>query len=330
MNRLAQGIAMFAATAALAGCMSDVQSVMSAHGEQAVQIERLAWILFGLGAFVMAVVAAVTALAIFGSPRVRAVLARDRAVGLFGIAWPAVTLTVLLGYGLWLMRPLAADPAGDVLRIEVTGEQWWWRINYIRPGEAPVASANEIRMPAGKPVEFVLKSADVIHSFWVPSLGGKLDMIPGRTNRLRLQAVRPGRYRGQCAEFCGGPHALMAFDVEAMTPDDFAAWFEREAAAQDAPADGAAARGLKLFLSAGCGACHAVRGTAARGRVGPDLSRLASRAMIGAGILPLTQANLKRFVVAGQSVKPGNRMPEFRIFAPRELDDLGAFLASLR
>ncbi len=149
------------------------------------------------------------------------------------------------------------------------------------PAAPPIATANEIRIPAGRPIVFTLQSADVIHSFWVPNLGGKMDMIPGRTTHLRLQADQPGVFRGQCAEYCGGPHALMALEVVAMPPAEFEAWLQGQARPAAEPASEAAERGRELFLAAGCGACHTVRGTAAAGTVGPDLTHLGSRRSVG-------------------------------------------------
>ena len=311
----------------LAGCGTDVQSVMVPGGRQAGQIATLAWLLFGFAAVVLAIVIAALWLAIRGSPRFRAMLAREYSIIALGLVFPAVTLTVLLFYGVWLMRPDAdRDDRGP--RIEVIGEQWWWRVAYA--GATPIASANEITIPVGRPVEFVLKAADVIHSFWVPSLGGKVDMIPGRTTRLRLTAERAGVYRGQCAEYCGGPHALMAFEVVALPSADYDAWLAREAAPAAVPATDTELHGQTLFVAAGCGTCHAIRGTAAGGTIGPDLTHIASRRSVGLDTMKLTHANVVRFIAEGQHVKPGNRMPEFRIFRPDELDAIAAYLLNLR
>jgi cytochrome c oxidase subunit 2 len=321
------------AASGLAGCGPDVQSVMAPAGSEAGQIAALAWLLFGLAAVVLAIVIAALWVAIRGSPRLRAMLAREKSIVALGLIFPAVTLTLLLGYGVWLMRPEVGHERGTV-RIAVTGEQWWWRVAYpsVTPiaGAAPIAGANEITIPVGRPVEFILNAADVIHSFWVPSLGGKVDMIPGRTTRLRLTAERAGVYRGQCAEYCGGPHALMAFEVIALPPGAYDAWLAREAAPAPAPETAATRHGQALFDAAGCGACHAIRGTAANGTIGPDLTHLASRRSVGIDTMTLTHDHVKRFIAQNQHVKPGNRMPEFRVFAPDELDALANYLMSLR
>lgn len=318
-----------AASSVLAAC-TDRQSVMAAHGSEAERIALLAIIVFAGAGVVMLVVVSALWLAVRGSAGQRAALAGERAIRIGGIAFPVITLTALLGYGLWLMRESLAIEARPALRIEVTGEQWWWRLGYRDRDGNTFAEANEIRIPVGVEVEFELRSADVIHSFWVPSLGGKLDMIPGRTNRLRLKADRPGVYRGQCAEYCGGPHALMALEIVALPQAEFDAWLSAGQRAASIPADEAARRGSELFLAAGCGGCHAVRGTAAEGTIGPDLSRVGERRFLAAATIPAGRGNLARFIADGQSLKPGNLMPPFRIFTPAELDALAAYLASLK
>ena len=331
MTRLAALGLLLAATLLLGGCGTDVQSAMSPRGVQAGQIALLSWILFAFSFFVLGIVMAAVWFAIRGSVRIRKLLSQENAVLALGVVFPAVTLTVLLGYGVWLMRAqLGVNDNRDAVRIEVVGEQWWWRVAYAGADGKSIASANEIRMPVGQPVEFTLKSADVIHSFWVPSLGGKIDMTPGRTTRLRLEAERPGVYRGQCAEYCGGPHALMALEVVAMPQAEYRAWLEREAASALPPTSEAHRRGQSLIVAAGCGACHTVRGTAATGTLGPDLTHIGGRRSVGVDTLPLNAENLVRFITSGQHVKPGNLMPEFRIFTPDEQQALAGYLLSLR
>lgn len=304
-----------------------LQSVLAPHGPQAGQIATLAWVLFAFGSVIVGLVIAATWLAIRGSPRMREALARERTVIVLGLALPVVTLTILLGSGVWLSGAQSGSE-NNALRIEVTGEQWWWRVVYAGP--TPIVSANEIRIPVEQPVDFTLKAADVIHSFWVPSLGGKVDMIPGRITRLRLTAESPGVYRAQCAEYCGGPHALMALKVIAMPRDEYTAWLAREAGPATARSTDIEWRGQSLFMAAGCGTCHAVRGTDATGEIGPDLTHFAARGSVGIDTLPLTVDNLARFIRDGQHIKPGNRMPEFRIFSSAELAALVGYLMSLR
>lgn len=330
MKRTFTCVGPMAMLALLAGC-SDVQSALAPMGAEAARITLLAHVLFAGAAVVMLVVLVAVGIAMHGPHNARRLLAADRTVLLGGIAFPVVTLTALLAYGVWVMRAsIAPADAPATLRIEVVGEQWWWRLAYLDPQGGRFASANEIRVPVGREVEFTLRSADVIHSFWVPSLGGKVDMIPGRTNVLRATAARPGIYRGQCAEYCGGAHALMALEVIAMPEAEFAAWIAAEGGPAPEPTDAIGQRGRAVFLAAGCGSCHAIRGTPAAGTIGPDLSRIGARRFIAAATLPMTRANLARFVADGQHVKPGNGMPPFGVLSAAEIDAVSAYLASLK
>ena len=314
----------------LGGCGSN-QSVLNPKGPDALELAHLSWLLFIGGTAILLFVVVVAALAIFGSPRARAAIASPNTVVWAGIAFPIVVLTALLVYGVWLTRNQQAHVADDTaMRIDVVGEQWWWRVSYRDRQGAPIRSANEIRMPVGRSVVFALTSADVIHNFWVPSLAGKIDMIPGRATHLRLKADQPGIFRGQCAEYCGRPHALMAFEVVALPPDEFDTWLERQAASADSPTAPSAQRGRDLFLAAGCGACHTVRGTAAAGTIGPDLTHLGSRRSVGIDTAAMTEDNVARFIRDGQHVKPGNLMPPFRVFAPADLAAVSAYLTGLR
>lgn len=311
----------------LAGC-GGIQSALAPAGSEAEDVAFLFW--------VMVAGAAVLWLAVVGGA-VYAVVVRprphDERVGRAvilggGIALPLVVLTALLVPSL-AMIPAFRAPGGP-LRIEVSGEQWWWRVAYLPPGRPPVPSANEIRLPRGQRVEIALSSPDVIHSFWIPSLAGKVDMIPGRTNRIVIEPTRTGSFRGQCAEFCGTSHALMAFTVEVMEPDAFAEWLRREAGPAAAPAGDDAAAGARLFTDLGCGGCHAVRGTAARGGIGPDLTHLASRGSLGAGILPNDHESLVRWIAATPEEKPDVHMPAFGMLPQAELDALATYLGGLR
>lgn len=296
------------------------QSVLDPQGPAAAAIAEIAWVVFAGGIAIFVLVMALTAWALAAPPPRRAWLARRGAIIAGGIAFPVVVLAALLVYT-FLFRE-AVHVAEGALRIEVVGHQWWWRVRYLdAAGRADFDTANEIRIPAGRPVELVLSSADVLHSFWVPNLAGKLDMVPGRVNRLRLQADRAGIYRGQCAEYCGGAHALMALHVVAEDPGAFDAWLSR----QRQPAASAHA----LFMSR-CASCHTVRGTDARGTLGPDLTHLGSRISLGAGILPNDRDTLARWIVSSQHIKPGNLMPATEGLAPGELRDLVGYLEGLK
>jgi len=316
--------------AVLAGC-GDNQSVLNPKSAAAAELSELSWALFVFGGVVLAIVVTAAALALRGSDAMRSILASPDTVTWGGIVFPVTALTLLLAYGIWLTRASQARLAEEAaIRIEVVGEQWWWRVSYVSPGNAAIASANEIRIPVGKTVQFALTSADVIHSFWVPNLGGKIDMIPGRTTSLRVQADEPGVYRGQCAEYCGGPHALMAFEVVAVPPHAFDAWLTRQSQPATAPSTARESLGQRMFLKAGCGACHNVRGTEASGVIGPDLTHLGTRRSVGLDTTALSEQSIAAFIRDGQHIKPGNLMPPFRIFTSDELGELAAYLAALR
>jgi cytochrome c oxidase subunit 2 len=194
--------------------------------------------------------------------------------------------------------------------VDVVGHQWWWEIVY-RDSQADrmVFTANELHVPVGRPVRLVLSSRDVIHSFWVPSLHGKTDLIPGKTNEITIQADAPGTYRGQCAEFCGYQHAKMGLVVIAEDERSYRAWREAQRRSAVEPVTAEARRGREVFLSTSCVMCHTVRGTIAGATVGPDLTHVASRLTIGAGSLPFTRGHLQGWVANPQSVKPGALMP---------------------
>lgn len=328
----------------LTGCSGE-QSALDPAGRAARQIAELFWWMVGGTVVVWGIVAWLTLSAMRG--RVSQQTAREARHYIIGggVVFPTVVLAGLLVYGLGMMPAMIAPAPEGSLRIAVTGEQWWWRVRYELPDEngdggdgstvGGVDLANEIRLPVGEPVEFTLESTDVIHSFWIPSLGGKMDMIPGRTTRLALVPERTGTYRGVCAEYCGDSHALMAFDVVVMEKADFAEWLEQQQApAAEPEAESAAARGRQAFLSNGCTACHTVRGlegaATAAGAVGPDLTHFGSRRSLGAGTLPNTRENLRRWLAETDMVKPGVPMPHFGMLPGAELDDLAAYLESLK
>ncbi len=242
----------------------------------------------------------------------------------------AVSTFVLLLSVLWTMRVLAMT-SGTVpaaLTIEITGHQWWWQVRYLSDDPAhDFVTANEIRIPAGRPVRFRLIGGDVIHSFWVPALFGKTDLIPGQINTTWLEAHRPGIYLGQCTEYCGVEHAHMGFSVIALPEQQFTAWWDGQLRSPAEP-DAAPASAGKIAFTTHCGSCHAVRGTDAAGILGPDLSHLMSRTTLAAGTLPNDAANLVRFIADPQAAKPGSMMPRPDISAG-ELNDIHAFLATL-
>ena len=300
---------------------SALQSALVPHGPEAAAIASLTWVLV-IGA--CAILALVTVLTVLAIRSRRPWLGRPAAIVAGGIAFPAVVLFSLLAYAsVAVPRHGAGKP---VVRIDVVGRQWWWEVAYLdASGARDFVTANEIRIPAGQPVELRLTTGDVIHSLWVPSLAGKLDLIPGRTNILRISADTPGLYRGQCAEYCGGPHALMGLHVVAESAERFEAWRE----AQRAPAAASPARGRAVFESL-CSGCHAVRGTAASGTLGPDLTHVASRVALAAGALPNDAASRARWIASGQHVKPGNLMPQYPELSREDAAAIGEFLGALR
>lgn len=237
-----------------------------------------------------------------------------------------VILLLFLVYDFTVGRALAERPS-RTLTIEIIGHQWWWEVHYVDPDPSKiVVDANELHIPAGEPVQVKLSSRDVIHSFWVPNLIGKRDLIPGYTSSLFLNADRPGVYRAQCAEFCGTEHAKMALQVVVHSRDDFAAWLATARTPAATPNDSSARDGRQIFLAGPCSSCHAIAGEPAYGTVGPNLTHLASRKTLGAGTLPNTRGNLGGWVVDPQSIKPGVRMPSNQL----EGKDLRALLDYLQ
>ena len=332
--------------------------VLDPHGPFSNTVTTLAWVLIALVTLIFLGVCAALWVALYGSDELRARLGGERVVRWFGLIIPAGVLFLLLAWGTTLVAGMTAIQ-GDELRMRVSGNIYWWRVSYLdAAGREVLADANELHIPVGRPVVVDMVSEDVIHSFWVPKLGGKMDMIPGRTNRLKLQADRPGSYGGQCAEFCGGAHSLMGFIVVAHEAADWQRWLDARLAPAEAsapasagasvrasvpappaapasagaPATGAdeVQRGRQLFGEVGCAACHRIAGTDAQGRSGPDLTHVGSRRSLGAGILPNTRGTLIGWIGDSQSIKPNNRMPAYRSLPAAELDALAAYMESLR
>lgn len=316
----------------LAGC-SGPQSSLDPAGHGATRISELFWWMTGGGAVVWLLVIWLA----WSAMRGRVSQHTERQARFYviggGVLFPTVVLAALLAYGLGMMPELLASAPPGSLKITVSGEQWWWRVHYQTADGGTVELANEIRLPVNEPVEFELESPDVIHSFWIPSLGGKIDMIPGRRTRLVLHPMRTGHFRGQCAEFCGTSHALMAFPVVVMERPVFDEWLaaqRRPAVDPDASADPLIARGRDAFLTHGCGACHTVRGTPARGVVGPDLTHIGSRLSLGAGTLPNDPPAFVRWLAETDRVKPGVLMPHYGMLPRAEHEALAAYLEALQ
>jgi cytochrome c oxidase subunit 2 len=258
----------------------------------------------------------------------RPVTGRNWWIVVGGVAFPLVVLGALV-IGSAVVLRAASGPSGDAtVTVEVTGYQYWWDVVHDPNGRA-LRDANEIWVPVGQKVRIVLKSDDVIHSFWVPKVAGKMDMIPGRVNEMTLVANEAGRFRGQCAEFCGLSHPLMAFEMVAVPPDEYQAYLDRldrpVAPSEDPLAEG----GREVFLAEGCGACHAVRGVSEGTGAGPDLSRLGARASLGAGMWRTNVGNIAGWVADVQDMKPGAKMPSYNLLEGPRLRALSHWLKGL-
>lgn len=324
--------------------------VLDPAGPYADSVVVLAWALIGMGVVVTAIVVGALYVAVKGPDRWKRALGGEKAVWIGGIAFPGVVLTGLLVWGLTLTASLTEPVPEDAMRVRVTGHMWWFDVEYLdAEGNVTRRDANELHLPVGQPVIVELASEDVIHSFWVPNLSGKEDMIPGRVNQLFIQADRAGRFGGVCAEYCGGPHALMGFVTIAHDRAGWEAWLTGRPANQPAEADQdvpgelptlppanprndarSELTGRQLFMDSGCAACHRVAGTEANGLAGPDLTHVGSRLTLGAGILPNNRGTMIGWIGDSQSIKPGNRMPTYDMLSAQELEAIAIWLEQQR
>jgi cytochrome c oxidase subunit II len=324
----------------LSGCQVEAQafrtipSALDVRGEGARIIAEEWWIQFTLGTLVFLGVIGLLGYIMVLQKRRQADLSVDLedVDGRFwiwggGVVMPAIILTAVLVFQIRSMLALSAPPGNpnNMLTIEVIGHRWWWEVRYPELG---IITANQIHIPAGEPVRFNVTSADIIHSFWVPQLHGKIDMNPGDTNSIWMQANEPGFFRGICAEFCGLQHARMQFIVVAEPADQFAEWMERAAQPAPEPVDEQTVRGQQVFLESPCALCHAIAGTPADARVGPDLTHLASRLTLAAGSIENTRGSLAGWIIDSQHVKPGNLMPPIDLTS-EELQALLDYLETL-
>jgi cytochrome c oxidase subunit II len=331
--RVHAGVVWCAATCALAGCAGE-PGIFSDATDAAARVTRLTWFMIGLAAVVYAVVVAIMLIAMQRNRH-----APPDAVDLSepgngwvivgGLVMPAVVLGVVLVLALVAMGADRNDR--PVVTIAVTGHQWWWEVRYRFP-DLPdqFATANEIHIPARAPVRLVLTTKDVIHSFWVPQLQGKIDLIPGETNEIRLFAKRTGTYRGACSEFCGMEHAKMGIVVVVEDSATFRQWARQQLADAAWPTDSLALEGKQLFETGPCSLCHTVRATPAGGGVAPDLTHVGSRSTIAAGALPNTLGNLEAWIANAQSIKPGVLMPTITMFSGRQLRAVATYVAGLK
>jgi len=318
------------------------QSIFSVASPDAALMQEVAWVLFGgalvIFVFVMVLVARG---AISGPTEIRG----NRWLLGGGVIFPVAVLTALLIYGLRVGAALSHDahsyseaadgqPSNtaedEMLRVHVIGRRWWWEARYhMSNGREEAVLANELHLPMGVPADLTLTTADVIHSFWIPALAGKIDMIPGHRNRLVIRPDRPGVFRGQCAEYCGTQHAQMAFEVVVEPPVRFAEWLSGQAKPAREPATALLREGRDAFFRGGCHACHTIRGTEARGQLGPDLTHVGSRRTLAAGVLRNHPGAMAGWIANTQALKPASLMPTMNVFTGPELLALSAYLESL-
>jgi cytochrome c oxidase subunit 2 len=314
----------------LAWADAPLQSMVHPAGPAAAEISRLWWVMCGAFTGVFVLVMVLVAIAIWQRPPHGSVPTRTQPpwgktgfIVAGGVIFPFVVITPLYLYS--LVTSARIQPPESSLTVQVRGRMWWWEVRYP---DGNIVTANEIHIPAGVPVKLELTSADVIHSFWVPRLHGKRDMVPGLKNTFWIQADQPGVYRGQCGEYCGTQHANMAFEVIALEPAAFDAWRAERLQSAESATD-TSQRGKEVFFRAGCPQCHAIRDTPATGNAGPDLTHLASRRMVGGALAPNTRGNLAGWVADPQGMKPGVKMPRTYL-AAQDLQDLVSYLETLR
>jgi cytochrome c oxidase subunit II len=324
------------AVAACALSCGGNESALDPAGPQAHRIGALWWYMLVTSAIVWALVVIALLYAAWRGHRRDAADASDEVNARLKrpvIIATALTVLILLGtlvYDITTGEALASLPRDQALRIKITGHQWWWEVEYMDPVPGnQVTTANEIHIPVGEPVQIIGSSSDVIHSFWVPNLAGKKDLIPGHTTAMWLEADKPGIYRGQCAEFCGHQHAKMAVLIMAEPRDRFNSWYKSQLLPAAPPADSLSRAGQKIFMAKGCPLCHTVGGTLAQGKIGPPLTHIGSSYTLAAGTLKNTRGNLSGWIVDPQRIKPGVRMPP-NDMSGEELRSVVTYLESLK
>jgi cytochrome c oxidase subunit 2 len=308
---------------------SSVQSALHSAGIQAARIESLWWVMFWVCTAVFVAIMLALGIALARGRGGRATATADstlvRNVSAC-VAASTVALLVVLFASVTTGRAIGSLNSPDALGIQITGYQWWWSVEYLNQDPSlRVTTANELHLPVGRPIAVTLKSSDVIHSFWVPSLHGKTDLVPGRDNTTWLRVDRPGVFRGQCAEFCGVQHAHMALTVVAEPSDQFEQWLAAQRQPAAPPSTPEQSRGLAVVERGPCALCHAIEGTSAGARTAPNLTHFATRSTIAAGTAPNTRGYLGGWIADPQHLKPGNRMPPTGLSS----DDLQAVIAYL-
>jgi len=313
------------------------QSILHPEGPAAGNLSVIGWatfILLGVIAFVMWLLIGWAAVRRRGTLQEHEPYDEGGGQRWIFIGGLAIPFVVLCGLFVFAMERMSDFPISDHSvnpEIRIVGHQFWWEVQYLDgPVDEHFTTANEIHIPVGKPVDLLLESADVIHSFWVPSLHGKMQLIPGQPNYLRIEASRPGEFPGQCAEYCGEQHAHMRILVVAQTPEEYALWRQNQLKPAVVPQDADAAYGQQVFDDGPCALCHTVRGTPANGKVAPDLTHLASRKYIGANSFLNDKADLGGWITHAQTLKPGCEMPNLTFFDGRDLRALIDYLEVLK
>jgi cytochrome c oxidase subunit II len=330
MKPVVRCLAVMAVACLLAAC-NHVQSVLSPEGDQAIAIKQVWNLMLWICVPMYVLVLAALGWALWrGKSHGESNDHRRMTRGLLAfVIVVAGLLTVMTAASYVAERQLHA-PTSAPLTVRITAKQWWWQVEYLDADPSKrFTTANELRLPVDRPVRIQLRTTDVIHSLWIPVLAGKEDMVPGRDNEIVITPRRSGRYRGQCAEFCGLQHAHMALDVQVDDAGTFAAWRAHQLAPAATPTSPTAVAGSRVFASSACAMCHAIQGTDAGGRSGPDLTHLASRRTLAAGALPLDRGTLAAWIVDPQRHKPGTNMPAVPL-TPRQLGDVVDYLATLK
>ena len=311
-----------------AACSGPSPSTLDPQGPKSETVAGSWWLLLGVAAAVCLIVTVLAVVPVLRRRRVAGPRSGDgmRVVLVCGVILPAIVFASTFGLSMRDLVDTSRAPTTPRMTIDVIGHQWWWEVRY---SGGPAVTANEIHVPVGTNIRLRLRTADVIHSFWVPQVMPKMDLLPRRVNQTWLRVDRVGRYRGQCAEYCGLQHAHMAFFVVAQHRAGFDTWLRRMSATARQPVDAMAQRGEQVFTSTTCATCHTVRGTSADGHVGPDLTHVGSRSTLASGLIPNDVGSMSGWIANSQAVKPGNKMPPQKL-SPADLRAVVAYLQELR
>lgn len=327
-RRLVGFLALLVAASAVVGCDARSPSTLAPSGPRSDFTTLAWWLLFSVAAFVCVVIIALTVLA--GVFRRRTTKVRTgegrKFVLVLGVIIPSCVFAGVFALGIFGLVAQSQPPHKPGLTIDVVGHQWWWEVHYEG---TDAVTANDIHVPVGTPVQLRLRTADVIHSFWVPQVMPKTDLLPRRINKTWLTVDHPGVFRGECAEYCGVQHAHMDFRLVAESRSKFQSWLQQQERTAATPTTSSERHGEQVFTSMSCATCHTIRGTSADGHVGPDLTHVGSRPMLAAGLIPNDTGHMSGWIANSQAVKPGNLMPPQHL-SPSDLHDVVAYLQSLK